>query len=571
MQRTVSLSLLCKLHRFAFLLTLLIALNPAQANTAADTLFVNGKIIRFDAPLAQALAVRSGRIVAIGSNLELQEQRGPQTRVIDLAGRSVIPGLIDSHIHAIRAGLSFSQEVSWIGASSVSEALQRLRIAAQSQPAGSWLVVAGGWTESQFLEARRPSQQELNAVAPRHLIYVQRLYTSVFLSPNGLQALGLLRHPELASRLKNEIDDSGQASGWLGADARTISDVYDLLPRPNLSQQVAGTRAFFRALNSLGVTGVLDPGGYNLPVSAYQAILQLWREGGLTLRIVFHVCAPRRDHELEDFQSLLALIPPGGGDNWLRYNGIGENVVWGMYNNDAPTPGSKARMAKVLRWAADRGESATFHWNNNRSVDALLSVIEDIHREKPVTPLRWSIAHLNDVSEENLQRMRVLGMGWLVQNAMYFRGEEFRQQHGQAALLRTPPISDALRIGLHIGSGTDAHRVMSYNPFVALQWLLDGKTVTGQTTRQTEQLPSRLEALRLYSLGSAWFSFDEKQRGSLEKGMLADLVVLSQDYMSIPVGQISQIRSLLTMIDGKIVFAAEEYAALEGSTGRLKD
>jgi predicted amidohydrolase YtcJ len=557
------------------LFPLLFLFHPASANAntnaPADTLFVNGKIVRFDEPVAAALAVRAGRIVAIGSEQELREQRGPETRVIDLAGRTVIPGLIDSHIHAIRAGLTYEQEVSWIGARSLTEALQRLRQAASTRPAGSWLIVAGGWTEAQCIERRRPTQDELVAAAPQHLIYLQRLYTSVFLSPKAMPALGLFKHPELASRLKVETDSSGQASGWLSGDARSISDVYDLLPRPDRNSQLVGTQAFFRELNSYGLTGVLDPGGYNLPVSAYQALFQLWREGGLSLRVAYSVCAPRRDHELEDLATLTALLPVHGGDDWLRYNGIGENAVWGMYNNDAPTAQSRERMRQVLRWAAMRGETATFHWNNNRSVDALLAVIEEINRETAVGPLRWSIAHLNDASDENLQRMKALGMGWLVQDALYYRGEDFRQQLGPDAIRRTPPIRQALQIGVVTGGGTDAHRVMSHKPFTALQWLLDGKTVAGQATRDADHLLTRIEALRLFTSGSAWFSFDENNRGELKVGLLADLAVLSHDYLTMAVEQIGTIRSVLTMVGGKVVYASDEYAGLEEKLADLRN
>ena len=198
-----------------------------------------------------------------------------------------------------------------------------------------------------------------------------------------------------------------------------------------------------------------------------------------------------------------------------------------------------------------------------------MSVIEEIHRETPVKPLRWSIAHLNDASVENLVRMRVLGMGWLAQNALYFRAEEFRQQQGEAAIRRTPPIVLAQQIGLVVGGGTDAHRVMSYNPFTALQWMLDGKSVSGTATRSTDQMPSRIDALRIYSAGSAWFSFDEQQRGTLNVGMLADLAVLDQDYLTIPVNEIGSIRSLLTMVDGKVVFARGDFAGLEESVSKL--
>jgi predicted amidohydrolase YtcJ len=528
----------------------------ALAAEAPDTLLVNGKIVRFDAAPAEALAVRAGHIVALGNSQDLRRMAGPATRVIDLAGRTVIPGLIDSHIHAIRAGLTYGSEVDWIGARSVREALARLKAATRSAPKGAWMVVAGGWTETQFTERRRPTQAEIAAAAPGRNVYIQRLYTHVLLSPGGLEALGVLANPELASRLKVEEAVDGSATGWLGGDARTISELYDLLPRPTHAAQVAGTRAFFRKLNSLGITGVLDPGGYNLPVQAYAPLFQVWREGGLSLRVVYSLCAPRRDHELEDFEALTALLPMRMGDDWLRFNGIGENVTWGMYNNDAPTATQKERLLEVLRWASGRKLGATFHWNNNRSVDHLLEVIARVNAETPVAPLRWSVAHLNDASPETLKRMQYLGLGWLMQDAMHFRGEEFTEQRGTEAARRTPPIASAMRMGLAVGGGTDAHRVMSYNPFVSLQWMLDGKTASGATTRDASETPTRLEALRLYTQGSAWFSHDETRRGALKAGMLADLAVLDRDYLTVPIREIGGTRSVLTMVGGRVVHAS---------------
>ena len=228
------------------------------------------------------------------------------------------------------------------------------------------------------------------------------------------------------------------------------------------------------------------------------------------------------------------MLPMGFGDDWLRFNGIGENVTWGMYNNDAPSRAQKEQLYQVLRWAAPRGLTATFHWHNDRSVPHLLDVLERVNRETPIAPLRWSVAHLNDASPQSLERMKALGVGWLMQNAFYFRGEAFLGQRGADALRLAPPIGTALRMGLPIGGGTDAHRVMSYNPFVSLQWMLDGKSVAGLPTRGGDETPTRLEALRIYTQGSAWFAHDDARRGSLGVGKLADLAVLSSDYLSVP-------------------------------------
>ncbi len=535
---------------------------PALAQSA-DTIFVNGRIVQYGAAPAEALAVRDGKIAALGASNTIGALAGPSTRTIDLAGRTVIPGLIDSHIHAIRAGLTYTTEVHWIGARSIPEALGRLREAAARAPKDSWLVIAGGWTEKQFAEGRRPTQEEVAAAAPHHRVYVQILYTAVLLSPGGFEALGVAQDAELASRLKVETDADGKPSGWLGGDNRTISDLFNLLPRPSLAQQASGTRAFFRTLNSLGITGVIDPGGYNMPIEEYQALFQVWRDRALTVRVAYSLCAPRRGHELEDFQSLLQMLPMGFGDDFLRFNGIGENVTWGMYNNETPSDAQKEQLYQTLKWAAPRGLTATLHWHNNRSIHHLLDVLERVNKEMPIAPLRWSVAHLTDGSPETLARMKAMGVGWLMQNALYFRGEAFIGQRGAEAMRLSPPIGTALKMGLSVGGGTDAHRVMSYNPFVSLRWMLDGKTAGGLAMRDSSEIPTREQALRLYTEGSAWFAHDDHRRGLLAVGKLADLAVLSADYLSVTVEEIGGIRSLLTMLGGRVVYAAGPYAALE--------
>jgi predicted amidohydrolase YtcJ len=552
-----------------FLAVFLFALNgihTAHAQSlppAPDTILINGKLVIYDGSPAQALAVRDGKIASIGNTPSIRALAGPATRVIDLGGRTVIPGLIDSHIHAIRAGLSYTSEVHWFGVHTLKEALERIRAAAKAAPKGSWLVVAGGWTDRQFREDRLPTQAEIAAAAPDHHVYIQLLYSKVLLDPGGADALGIAGKPEWATRLAIERDKNGQPTGWLAADNRAITDLFSLLPRPTAAQQLAGTRAFFRALNAMGITGVNDPGGYNIEIDDYQPLFQVWREHGLTVRVRYSLSAPRRGHELEDFKTLTQSRPMRFGDDWLRFNGIGENVTWGLYNNDNPSDAQKEQLVEALRWAVSRGMTATFHWHNNRAVHHLLEVLDRVNAETPIANLRWSIAHLNDASPETLKRMKTMGLGWLVQNAFYFRGEAFLGQRGADAARLVPPLVSALRLKLSVGGGTDAHRVMAPNPFVSLQWMLDGKTVSGVAMRAAEELPTRIEALRLYTQGSAWFSFEENVRGALAVGQFADLAVLSRDYLTVPIEQIGGTVSLLTMVGGRIVYADGPYAALE--------
>ena len=543
---------------------LALAFLMAAPACAADRLYLNGSFITLDEgqPRASAMLVREGRIVALGDSAALRALAADGAQVIDLGGRTVIPGLIDSHIHAIRAGLSDANEVHWTGAATIAEALQRLRDAAGALPPGGWLIVAGGWTELQFAERRRPTQEEIEAAAPEHRVYIQHLYNGALMSKSAAAALDLANNGALLAQLTMERD-SGEASGWFSGEAEAITALFDLLPRPSAAQQMEGTKAFFRRLNSLGLTGVMDPGGYNLPLEAYGAVRQLARDQQLSLRVAYSLSAPAPGSELADFERLTQDLPMGAGEGLLRFNGLGENVTWRMYNNEKPTPEDQAALGLVLQLAADRRLSVTFHWMNDRSVGKLLDVLESVNARRPIADLRWSIAHLHDASLPTLARMKKLGVGWLFQNALYFRGLAFVRQRGQEAARAAPPIVSAMNMGLHVAAGTDAHRVMSFHPFVALQWMLDGKSVDGQSTRDAREIPDREQALRAYTLGSAWFAHEERERGSLAVGKLADFAVLNEDYLTVPVERIGALRALMTVVGGRVVYGAAPFEGME--------
>jgi hypothetical protein len=306
---------------------------------------------------------------------------------------------------------------------------------------------------------------------------------------------------------------------------------------------------------------VFDPGGHNLAPEEYEALFRLWRRDQLTVRIAYSICGPRPGSEFADLQQLTRFLPMGTGDGMLRFNGIGERVTWGMYNNDSPAETQKEDFYRVAKWTAERGMALTVHWNNDRSVHHLLDVFDRVDREIPIRDLRWSIAHLHDASDASLARMKALGVGWLMQNGLHFAAASFLAARGPA-VNRAPPIKTGMQMGLHIGGGTDANRVMSYNPFVSLKWMTDGRTVDGLPTRGASELISREEALRLYTQGSAWFTFDDDKRGSLQPGRLADLAVLDKDYLTVPAEELGTLTSLLTMVGGRIVHADGPFAEL---------
>jgi predicted amidohydrolase YtcJ len=543
---------------------LAVVVGAAARAQPPDLVLLDGKIVTVDAEssLRAALAIRDGKILGLGSTAEMRRLAGPDTRVVELGGRTVIPGLIDSHLHAVRAALSFSTEVNWIGARSLREALQRISDAAARRPPGSWLIVAGGWNELQFAERRRPTQAELEAAAPNNPVYVQLGYGWVVMTDDGFAKLRLSSDADLPAG-GTLVRDGERLTGAVSGGQGAIIALFDRLPKPSFVEQVQGTREFFRELNRLGLTGVVDPGGNNLFPPDYQALFDVWRRGELTVRVAYSLNGQTAGGELAELQSLTALLPMGFGDDRLHFNGLGERITYAMNNNPEPTAEHKERYYEIVRWAADRGMTITMHWGPDETVPHLLDIFERVNAEVPIAPLRWSIAHLNDASDATLERMAKLGVGWTVQDAMYFGGEDLVRRQGRDAARRIPPVVTGHRLGVAIGGGTDAHRVASYNPFTSLQWFLDGKTVAGTAIRGAEETPDRVTALRFYTLGSAWFSFDDDVRGSLEVGKLADMAVLSDDYMTVPLDEVGKIESLLTLLGGEVVYAAGDFAALE--------
>ncbi len=548
--------------------------NPPPSAGPADTLLISGRIATQDArrSLVTALAVKDGRVLATGDDIEIMAYRGAATRVIQLNGRTVIPGLIDSHSHPVRGGLYYNLELRWDGVPSLADALRMLREQAQRTPPNHWVRVVGGWSEFQFAEKRMPTLDELNAAAPDTPVFVLNLYATALLNRAALRAAGYNRDTPNPPGGEIQRDKAGNPTGLLIArpNAYILYSTLARGPKLPLEQQVNSSRQFMRELNRLGVTSVIDAGGgfQNFPQD-YEVVTTLHKEQQMTVRIAANLFTQRPQQELEDFADWAKLVKPGQGDDMYRINGAGEMLVYSAADFEdflEPRPDMAANMeadlTRVVRLLAQNRWPFRLHATYNETIERALNVYEQVNREVPFDGLHWFIDHAETISPRNIDRIRALGGGIAVQHRMAYQGEYFINRYGKAAAEATPPIKRMLAAGVPVGAGTDATRVASYNPFVTLYWLVSGSTVGGTTLYPEANRLERMEALRLMTVGSSWFSSDDGKKGALAPGQLADLAVLSADYFSVPEAEIKALQAVLTVVGGKVVYGAAEYAGL---------
>jgi predicted amidohydrolase YtcJ len=537
----------------------------------ADLILLNGRIATQDErrSMVQALAIKDGRILAIGTDAEMARYKGAS---VDLHGRTAIPGLIDSHSHPIRGGLYYNLELRWDGVPSLADGLRMLREQAQRTPPNQWVRVVGGWSEFQFAEKRMPTLDELNAAAPDTPVFVLNLYAMALLNRAALRAVGYDRDTPNPAGGEIQRDGAGNPTGVLIARPNAFILYSTLAKGPKLpfDEQLNSTRHFMRELNRLGVTSVIDAGGgfQNYPQD-YEVVTALNRDGLSTVRLAANLFTQRPNQELEDFSAWVKSVKAGQGDDMFRINGAGEMLVYSAADFEdflEPRPELPARMepdlTAVVRLLAEQRWPFRLHATYDETITRALDVFEAVDREIPLAGMHWFIDHAETISPRNIDRIRALGGGIAIQHRMAYQGERFIERYGRAKAEQSPPVKRMLAAGVPLGAGTDATRVASYNPFVSLYWLITGKTVGGTPLYTDANRLDRMDALRLWTAGSAWFSSEQGRKGALAPGQLADLAVLSADYFSIPDEDIKRLESVLTLVGGKAVHAAAEFAAL---------
>jgi len=526
-------------------------------------------------PTASAVAIQNGRFLRVGGDHEVMALAGPGTQMIDLRGRRVLPGLIDNHLHIIRGGLNFNLELRWDGVKSLADAMAMLKHQVDVTPAPQWVRVVGGFTEHQFVEKRLPTIEELNAVAPDTPVFLLHLYDRALLNAAALRAVGYTRDTPAPPGGEIVRNSAGNPTGLLLAKPNASILYATLAKGPKLpyEYQLNSTRHFMRELNRLGVTGAIDAGGgfQNYP-DDYRVIQDLADADQLTIRLAYNLFTQKPKQEKADFLNWTSTSTYKQGTDYFRHNGAGEMLVFSAADFEdfrQPRPDMPAEMEgdldEVVRLLAQNRWPWRMHATYDETISRALDVFERVNRDIPLAGLNWFFDHCETISEQSIDRIAALGGGIAVQHRMAYQGEYFVERYGHGAAEATPPVKRMLEEGVKVSAGTDATRVASYNPWVSLAWLITGKTVGGMQLYPQRNCLDRETALRMWTENVTWFSNEEGKKGRIEVGQFADLVVPDRDFFACAESEIADTTALLTLVGGKVVYAAGDFAAHDHS------
>jgi predicted amidohydrolase YtcJ len=546
----------------AALISAVALLWAGHAAAQADIVLHNGKIVTVDDrfTIGQAIAVKGERVMAVGTNQEIAKLAGAGTKKIDLKGKTVIPGLIDNHAHFMRAAEYWPEEVRLDGVTSRKQALDMIAAKAKQAKPGEWVLVLGGWSIEQFADDRRGfTREELDRAAPNNPVLLQLIYFRIYTNTAGLKALGIdanTPNPPGGTIVK---DANGQPTGVLNGGG-SVRVSLAKLGEVALNKMLANARVLLRDLNSMGITAYQDEGGRGFTPRYLEPIQALWKNRELTVRVFYNLWQqPEKPAEVDAVIAKIKEMKPFQGDEWFDSTGYGETVYFPLHDNTLvketrPSPEDMKQWRRVAQAVADKRMHLNVHAQLRGSIEAFLTEIEAINKVTPVKGLRWTFSHVDQLEPQDLDRLRRLGMYVQLHSRPDIQGVLFHNVYGDKAY-EMPPLRMVQDSGVHWGLGSDATAVTPSNPFYTLGWAVTGKMLGG--FKVLKQTISREEALIAHTRSNAYFMFQESNIGSLQKGRYADLLVLDRDYLTVPADSIKDLKPLLTMVGGKIVYEAK--------------
>ncbi len=530
-----------------------------EARQVPETILVNGRIATVDDQFrfVQALAVSGRRIAATGSNADIRKMAGPNTRVIDLQGKTVIPGLIDNHSHWIRA--AEHDEVRFDGVTSRAQALKLLADRVRTTPAGEWISVLGGWSEHQFIDDQRMfTRAELDAIAPKNPVVVQAIYLHSVLNTAALQAGKIDASTPNPGGGVIEKDAGGQPTG-LVTGAGGVAFIASKIPLKERDAWLANTRKLVRELNSMGITAWGDAGGRGMSPRHYEPYAELAKRDELDVRVFWTtIRQPATPEQVDKVVAEIPALRPFQGNDYFDNVGYGESMYGPLTTQllrkeNSKRPEDVAQMVRIARALAERGIYLNAHVEMEDMIDVFLGEFEKIHAQSPIKGFRWSFSHLDQVTPVQLDRMKRLGMTAQIHSRPLIQGVLMHRVHGEKAW-DMPPFRRIQDSGIRWGLGSDATAVTTSNPFYTLGFAITGKMVGGHHVNR--QTISREEALIAHTRNNAYIVFQESNLGTLAPGKYADLLVLDRDYFRVPADDIKDLKPVMTMVGGRVVYEA---------------
>lgn len=506
---------------------------------APDLIVTNARIWDQSDRGEEAIAVADGRVLAVGSSGELASTADNGTETIDAGGRRLIPGLIDSHLHLVRAGRTWNEEVRWDHLTTLDDAMSALRQRAEGVGPGRWVGVMGGWHPNQFQERVAPSLHLLDSALPSNPVFVQRAYAETFVNSKAMAEMGW---------------DVNRAPGGVVVSPADMASLRAQLAVTDIEQAKAGTTSLLRELNRFGLTGAIDASGFGITAESYDAFLTLFDRGEAGFRARLLLGAANPGKELSDLEQWTGSIDLGVDNELVRHLGAGEVLDYGAHDMEGLQPKDIAgRLDALIETSAHLlGEGWPVHLHSilDTSIGVLLDAWETLDADD-LASLRWAICHADQIGDENLRRVADLGVGITVQNGMSMRGLDCEPTWGRDRVKTSPPVRTMMELGIPVAAGTDGTVACAYNPWRCIEWLVTGNSVDGAPPRDESERLTVDEALRLYTSAAAWFSFEEGSRGTLRPGAHADFALLSADPLSVEEDDLATIEADMTYVAGR--------------------
>ena len=516
---------------------------PSQEGSGNDTLtLVNGKIhtMDMDNTVAKAVAIRNGRIVSVGDSAA---NPGPGGKVINLHGRTVVPGIIDNHNHIVLMGNRPGYHTPLENAYSIADIQQIYAARAAGIPAGAWITTIGGFHINHFVAPnetpRFPTLAELDEAVPDNPVYISQS----FAGPSATNSLG----KAFFEGLGIPVGDNGSIAGGFGASPTgraTLALRQTLLNFEERKRGVADAMAYGL---SLGVTTHLDQGAFQATdtpsdgaahednFSMHLPFLSVHEDGNLDARLRINFLHMESDQATPELVERLKNAFQFFGNDFIRTGGIGEFIAQGT--------GPTSPFLAAARRVAEAGWRAEVHSLSTTDFQLEIQAFETVNNEFPITDLRWVVAHVPFITEEYVNRFKALGGGLSLTGWRYLAGSP--AQNG-------PPFRMIVDNGINVGMSSDGMQIAPMNPWIHMYYATTGRNARGVLINDGQQI-TRTEVLRLYTTDNGWFLREEDDLGTIEVGKLADLVVLNEDYFIVPDDRLRQIRSVLTVVGGRIV------------------